>query len=738
LGAIRFAGQTATFSVTAAPVGTPGPLHYQWQSNGVDLVSETNATYTTPPLSASAAYHCNFTAGPATVVSADAFVTVITPALPPTPVLWLPFNSSLADLGTSTLVHNVSGQPNPGYTGSFSPDVANATGGAASLSLAGDGSFIEVTNVSDLNFDTGSPYTITAWIKTTTPGGVIAAKSTPAVITGSGGTLTPAFFVDESGSLRMDVFYVSTVLSSATVTSGRWTHVAATYDGTTYRLYINGFPDGVGAFAGANEGANGEGPWAFTVGATLNGTFPQPNGVPGAPFTGGIDEVAVWGAALGPNQIASVYLNGIPKASINITQQPVGATVLAGQTAAFSVTAAALGTADPLHYQWQSNGVAIVTATNATYTTPPLAASADGAVYHCNLTAGSLAVLSADAIVHVITPALPPPPVLWLPFNGDLTDHGTSTNVHHVSGESLGPLIAGAANPIALIETNMTYDGTFTNNVANASCGSGSLSLTADGSYILVTNVSDLNFDTGHPFTISAWINLGGGLASGFICGKSPMSPDTSIDPNGAQAAFSMGAFGDVNPTHGQVNAGVFYVDEGETTQTVTNGWTHVAVTYNGNSSWVMYVNGFQDSTFGGGACNEAATVGTTGPWPFVIGYAGNTVYPLPLSASGPYGLDYTTYDGEIDEVAVWTSALSAGQIYSVYRQGVVPPTLPTLHVAKSGGQAALTWTGTGYKLQQNSSLTNPAGWSDVAGGSTSPVTVTIGAGAEFFRLATQ
>ena len=330
--------------------------------------------------------------------------------VPPAPALWLSFNNSLADHGTSTNVHAVSAQPDPGYDGHFTNDVANATCGDASLSLSGDGSFIEVTNVSDLNFDTGSPYSITAWIRTTNAGGVIAAKLTPDVITGGSGTLTPAFFVDESGSLRLDVFYVNTVLSSASVTGGNWTHVAVTYDGTTYRLYINGLPDGVGSFGGADEGANGEGPWAFTVGATLNGTFPQPNGVPGAPFDGEIDEVAVWHAALTPDQIGSVYSNGVPAITINVTQQPADVQTFGGLTGTFAVAGAPVGTSGPLQYQWQSNGVSIVLATNMSYTTPLLTASFNGAQYQCVVNAGPVSVLSRAATLLVTAPELPPTP----------------------------------------------------------------------------------------------------------------------------------------------------------------------------------------------------------------------------------------------------------------------------------------------------------------------------------------
>ncbi len=83
------------------------------------------------------------------------------------------------------------------------------------------------------------------------------------------------------------------------------------------------------------------------------------------------------GYAFSPgNQTATV--NGIDVTGVNftatataiaptITTPPANQTVIAGQTASFSVVAA--GTA-PLSYQWQKNGANIAGATSSSYTTP--------------------------------------------------------------------------------------------------------------------------------------------------------------------------------------------------------------------------------------------------------------------------------------------------------------------------------------------------------------------------------
>lgn len=97
-----------------------------------------------------------------------------------------------------------------------------------------------------------------------------------------------------------------------------------------------------------------------------------------------------------------------------ITSQPRATSVGAGQTATFGVTAT--GTA-PLSYQWQRNGVDIVGATTAGYTTPVLSVADDGARYTVRVSNASGSVIS-DAAVLTVTPVAPVSPLAgraWTP-----------------------------------------------------------------------------------------------------------------------------------------------------------------------------------------------------------------------------------------------------------------------------------------------------------------------------------
>jgi hypothetical protein len=81
-----------------------------------------------------------------------------------------------------------------------------------------------------------------------------------------------------------------------------------------------------------------------------------------------------------------------------ITVQPKNASVRAGKSATFKVTAN--GTA-PLSYQWQKNGSDIPEATSATYTTPPTTAADNGALFHVTITNTLGMTTSTDATLTV-------------------------------------------------------------------------------------------------------------------------------------------------------------------------------------------------------------------------------------------------------------------------------------------------------------------------------------------------
>jgi len=132
-----------------------------------------------------------------------------------------------------------------------------------------------------------------------------------------------------------------------------------------------------------------------------------------------------------------------------ITTQPAPQTIVAGQTATFSVTATG---AAPLTYQWQKNGAAISTATLSTYTTPVVAAADSGALYRVVVTNPSGNVTSSTALLTVA--AAPPP--------GSGTDVVTYKNDLARTGQNLTEKILTPANvsytKFGLLRT-LTVDG---------------------------------------------------------------------------------------------------------------------------------------------------------------------------------------------------------------------------------------------------------------------------------------
>ncbi|MFZ1375542.1 MAG: kelch repeat-containing protein [Geothrix sp.] len=150
---------------------------------------------------------------------------------------------------------------------------------------------------------------------------------------------------------------------------------------------------------------------------------------------------------------------------VTITTQPADQSVLEGQTATFSVVASGSGT---LTYQWSKDGVAIPSATAASYTTPTTVLADSGSTYSVHITAGNgQSATSTSATLTVLSSSGGP---------GTCIATGSLTTLRHSHTATLlangKVLIVGGFNGIPLDSAEL-YDptsGTFSSagNLASA------------------------------------------------------------------------------------------------------------------------------------------------------------------------------------------------------------------------------------------------------------------------------
>lgn len=136
--------------------------------------------------------------------------------------------------------------------------------------------------------------------------------------------------------------------------------------------------------------------------------------------------------------------------------------------------------------------------------------------------------------------------------------------------------------------------------------------------------------------------------------------------------------------------------------------WIHLAGVYNG-TEWILYRNG---------------TPLATTPAPFGAPAVSNGDWAIGATGAG-FG---DVFSGEIDDVAIFSTALSPARI-AAHANGGSSGEL-SLAIARSGANLTITWSS--GVLQEANAVTGA--YTDVTG-ATSPYTVTAGAGTKFYRL---
>ena len=94
------------------------------------------------------------------------------------------------------------------------------------------------------------------------------------------------------------------ITGNTAILFGEWHHVAVSYDGSTWRLYVDGALD---AQAKVDAAPRADSIQHFGIGASFNSM-----GVPAGAFLGAIDEVRVWDHARTEAEISASMYNEIP------------------------------------------------------------------------------------------------------------------------------------------------------------------------------------------------------------------------------------------------------------------------------------------------------------------------------------------------------------------------------------------------------------------------------------------
>jgi len=697
--ATRYLGQSVTFS--AAFEGTP-PISYQWLNFGQPIPGATNTTITLTNLQLSDAQPYSLQAANSlgTTASTAAELTVLTPPAPPAPGTY-----SHAALTNDPIAYWRLNDPVGAQFIYDSAGSHNASNGAVTLEVPGlrppahpgfpadntAGSFNNSAATTAANLNNLPNFTVIGWFNPSGPNGPFAGLF-------GQNDLLEVGYSDNAGVnvwIQLNGVWHNPTTGTNGFTIGNWYFVAIVADGTAADIYINGVQRAHDA-AGPPTATS---LFGFNIGG--GGIF----GASGDNFTGLIEDVGIFDRALSQQQIQRLYDAAAGASLPSILTQPRPQSLYAGQPARF--TAEGVGGTPPLTYQWQYNGANLanggnISGANTASLLVANVAPANMGNYRLIISNGAGSVTSSVVALTVVQPtgtayesaAIGLKPMAYWRLNetGDPST-GTETAHDYVGGHA-GTYGTAALNAFNNISGPTAVDGfgafETTNTALESRAGT-------DESWV---TVPALNLNT-VAVSFTMWIKPNGAQSD---------YTGLFMTRNGTSAGIGYG--GDFSGNRGQL----IYTWNNDSTWTFQSGltipsdyWSFVAVVIAPiKATLYLYNTNGQLS-----ATNAIPHTSEAWAGPARIG-------------GDPNNID-RTFNGDVDEVAVFNKALTPAQVLNLYN-GV---TSGRLTIQRSATNLTLGWAE--GVLQEATSLTGP--WSAVNGAAAPSHTVTPTGAQKFYRV---
>ena len=386
------------------------------------------------------------------------------------------------DETSGTTTPDQSGNNNTGTIVNATRTTAGKYGGAMTF----NGSNTKVTVPDSASLDLTQGMTIEAWVKpTSTPSGwrsivhkdvdryYLMAGSTPQNRPAVGGTF---------GTTNQNV------KGTAVLALNTWTHLAATYDRTTIRLYVNGVQVATGAQTGAISTSNA----ILEIGADSSGEF----------FAGVIDEVRIYNRSLSLAELQtdmSVPVSGPPGPKLVITQPTAGSTITGTTVNVSYTTTGDLTGVDHVHFQLDGNPIVMDLTFDGVYQFTNVSAGShtlNGFLVHADHSAVPGSDATPVSFATTIPDSTPPTVSLTSPLSG-ATVSGTVT------------MTADAADNVTVAGVTFKVDGTTVGTEDTTSPYSVGLNTTtlANGSHTATATARDFannsTVSTAVTFTVS-------------------------------------------------------------------------------------------------------------------------------------------------------------------------------------------------------------------------------------------